>query len=119
VPGKALVLSIVIYVALPLVGGYFVRRWIVRAKGEQWFREKFLHVLSPITTVALLATLVLLFSFKGDVILGNPLTILYIAVPLFIQTMLIFFSRLLAGAAPAVGLRRRGAQRDDRGLEPL
>ncbi len=91
VPWQALVLSISIYVALPLVAGYFVRRWIIGAKGEVWFREKFLHVLSPITTVALLLTLVLLFSFKGEVILGNPLTILYIAVPLFIQTMLIFF----------------------------
>jgi len=91
VPWQALALSIAIYVALPLVAGYFVRRWIVGTKGEAWFREKFLHVLSPITTVALLLTLVLLFSFKGDVILGNPLTILYIAVPLFIQTMLIFF----------------------------
>ena len=91
VPWQALVLSIAIYVALPLVAGYFVRRGIIGAKGEPWFREKFLHVLSPITTVALLATLVLLFSFKGDVILANPMTIVYIAVPLFIQTMLIFF----------------------------
>ena len=91
VPWQALVLSIAIYVALPLVAGYMVRRWIVGARGEDWFREKFLHILSPITTAALLVTLVLLFSFKGDVILGNPLTIVYIAVPLFIQTTLIFF----------------------------
>ena len=90
VPWQALLLSIGIYVALPLVAGYFSRRWIIGAKGEIWFREKFLHVLTPITIIALLATLVLLFSFKGEVILGNPLTILWIAVPLFIQTMLIF-----------------------------
>jgi arsenite transporter len=55
-----------------------------------WFRKKFLHVLTPITIIALLATLVLLFSFKGEVILDNPLTILWIAVPLFIQTVFIF-----------------------------
>jgi len=90
VPWQALLLSIVVYVALPLVAGFFSRRWIIAAKGERWFKEKFLHVLTPVTIVALLATLVLLFSFKGETILGNPLTILWIAVPLFLQTMLIF-----------------------------
>jgi len=91
VPWQALFLSIGIYVALPLVAGYFSRKWIVAVKGETWFREKFLHVLTPVTIIALLITLVLLFSFKGDVILANPLTILWIAIPLFIQTNLIFW----------------------------
>ena len=91
VPWQALLLSIGIYVALPLVAGYATRKWIIKAKGEAWFREKFLHVLTPITIIALLATLVLLFSFKGDMILSNPLTILWIAIPLFIQTNLIFW----------------------------
>jgi ACR3 family arsenite transporter len=90
VPWQALLLSIGIYVALPLVAGYFSRRWIIGHKGEEWFKEKFLHVLTPITIIALLLTLVLLFSFKGEVILSNPLTILWIAIPLFIQTVLIF-----------------------------
>ena len=90
VPWQALLLSIAIYVALPLVAGYASRKWIIRARGESWFREKFLHVLTPVTIIALLATLVLLFSFKGEVILNNPLTILWIAVPLFLQTVLIF-----------------------------
>lgn len=90
VPWQALLLSVTIYVALPLVAGYFSRKWIMKTKGEVWFKEKFLHVLTPITIMALLATLVLLFSFKGDVILANPLTILWIAVPLFIQTIFIF-----------------------------
>jgi ACR3 family arsenite transporter len=91
VPWQALLLSIVIYVALPLVCGYFSRKWIIKARGEQWFTEKFLHFLTPITIIALLTTLVLLFSFKGETILNNPLTILWIAVPLFLQTMLIFW----------------------------
>jgi ACR3 family arsenite transporter len=91
VPWQALVLSIAIYVALPLAAGYVSRRWIIAAKGRDWFEEKFLHVLTPITIIALLITLVLLFSFKGEVILSNPLTILWIAVPLFIQTNLIFW----------------------------
>jgi ACR3 family arsenite transporter len=90
VPWQALLLSIAVYVALPLVAGYLSRRWIIRAKGEDWFKEKFLHLLTPITIGALLLTLVLLFSFKGEVILANPLTILWIAIPLTTQTLLIF-----------------------------
>jgi ACR3 family arsenite transporter len=110
VPWQALLLSIGVYVALPLVAGYFSRKWIIAAKGETWFKEKFLHVLTPVTITALLITLVLLFSFKGEVITANPLTILWIAVPLFIQTVLIFalgygLARLLRltydNAAPA------------------
>ena len=91
VPWQALLLSIAIYVALPLVAGYISRKWLIKAKGESWFKEKFLHVLTPLTVIALLVTLVLLFSFKGEVILSNPLTILWIAIPLFIQTNLIFW----------------------------
>ncbi len=90
VPWQALLLSIAIYVALPLAAGYVSRRWIIAHKGRAWFEEKFLHVLTPITIVALLVTLVLLFSFKGETILSNPLTIVWIAVPLLIQTCLIF-----------------------------
>jgi len=102
VPWQALVLSIGIYVALPLVAGYTSRKLIIRARGETWFKEKFLHVLTPITITALLVTLVLLFSFKGDVIVSNPLTILWIAIPLFIQTNLIFW--LAYGLARLMGL---------------
>jgi ACR3 family arsenite transporter len=110
VPWQALLLSIGIYVALPLMAGYLSRKWIISAKGDIWFKEKFLHVLTPITIIALLMTLVLLFSFKGEVIISNPLTIVWIAVPLFIQTVLIFWlgyglARLLklryVDAAPA------------------
>jgi ACR3 family arsenite transporter len=89
-PWQALLLSTAIYVALPLVAGYFSRRWIIKQKGVAWLKEKFLPVLTPVTTVALLVTLVLLFSLKGEVIVSRPLTILWIAVPLFLQTSLIF-----------------------------
>ena len=107
VPWQALLLSISIYVALPLVAGYFSRKWIIATKGRQWFKEKFLHILTPVTIIALLVTLVLLFSFKGDVILSNPLTILWIAIPLFIQTNLIFW--LGYGLARVLKLRYRDA----------
>jgi ACR3 family arsenite transporter len=90
IPWQALLLSIGIYVALPLGAGFISRKWIIAVKGKQWFEDKFLHVLTPITIIALLVTLVLLFSFKGEVILANPLTILWIAIPLTIQTLLIF-----------------------------
>jgi len=90
VPWQALLLSISIYVALPLIAGYFSRKLILQIKGEVWFKEKFLHVLTPVTISALLITLVLLFSFKGEIITENPLTIVWIAVPLFIQTVVIF-----------------------------
>ncbi len=96
VPWQALALSIAIYVALPLAAGYVSRKLIISHKGIEWFNDKFLHVLTPITIVALLATLVLLFSFKGATILADPLTILWIAVPLFIQTVLIFAIAYLA-----------------------
>jgi ACR3 family arsenite transporter len=107
VPWQALLLSISIYVALPLVAGYFSRKWIIATKGRRWFKEKFLHILTPVTIIALLVTLVLLFSFKGEVILSNPLTILWIAIPLFIQTNLIFW--LGYGLARILKLQYRDA----------
>jgi arsenite transporter len=99
VPWEALLLSVAVYVALPLVAGFYTRKWVIKAKGEAWFKEKFLHLLTPVTIVALLITLVLLFSFKGDVILANPLTIVWIAIPLFIQTILIFAIGYIAARA--------------------
>lgn len=102
VPWEALLLSIAVYVALPLIAGYISRKLIIKHKGKKWFDDKFLHFLTPITIIALLITLVLLFSFKDDVILSNPLTILWIAIPLFIQTNLIFW--LGYGSAKALKL---------------
>ena len=90
IPWQTIVLSVAIYVALPLVAGYFSRRWIITSKGKEWFTAKFLHRLTPVSIAVLLATLVLLFSFKGEIIVGNPLTIVWIAIPLFVQTVFIF-----------------------------
>ncbi len=107
VPWQALLLSISTYVALPLVAGYFSRKWIIKVKGEKWFKENFLHLLTPVSIIALLFTLILIFSFKGDVILTKPLTILWIAIPLFIQTNLIFF--LTYGSAKLIKLNYEDA----------
>ena len=90
VPWQTMVLSVSVYVALPLIAGYFSRKLIIKHKGMLWFNEKFLGWLTPVSITALLITLVLLFSFKGEVIVSNPLTILWIAIPLLIQTVFIF-----------------------------
>jgi len=90
VPWKTILFSVLIYVALPVVAGYYSRKYIIKSKGIEWFNTKFLHWLTPVSIVALLLTLILLFSFKGKIIIENPLTILWIAIPLFIQTTLIF-----------------------------
>jgi len=107
VPWEALLISIAVYVAFPLISGYFSRRWLIASKGKEWFQNQFLHFLTPVTIIALLITLVLLFSFKGEVILENHLTILWIAVPLFIQTMFIFGMGYLL--AKVIGLRYEDA----------
>ena len=90
IPWRTILLSVTVYVAIPLIAGYYSRKLILKYKGEEWFQDKFLKYLTPVSIVALLLTLVLLFSFKGEVIVSNPLTILWIAIPLFIQTILIF-----------------------------
>jgi ACR3 family arsenite transporter len=90
VPWVTIILSVCIYVGLPLVAGYFSRKAILKRKGEQWFKIKFLHHLTTVSIIALLITLVVLFSLKGDILLRQPLHVLLIAVPLFIQTCIIF-----------------------------
>ena len=90
IPWQTIILSVLIYVALPLITGYFSRKWIIYHKGEEYFNEKFLPHLGSVSIIALLITLILLFSFKGEIILGQPLTIIWIAIPLVIQTLLIF-----------------------------
>jgi ACR3 family arsenite transporter len=107
VPWEALLLSISVYVALPLLAGYVTRKWIITTKGERWFKETFLNFLTPVTISALLITLILLFSFKGETIVQNPLTILWIAIPLFIQTVVVFF--LGYGLAKVFGLTYENA----------
>lgn len=96
VPWETIFLSVLIYVGLPLAAGMYSRYWILKHKGKQWFERQFLQYLSPIAITALLITLVLLFAFKGELIVNNPLHILLIAVPLFIQTNFIFLISYVA-----------------------
>ncbi|HBE19491.1 MAG TPA: arsenical-resistance protein [Cyanobacteria bacterium UBA11149] len=97
VPWQTIVLSVLIYVGLPLLAGIYSRYWILRHKGKEWFERVFINYLSPVAISALLITLVLLFAFKGELIINNPLHILLIAVPLFLQTNLIFLVTYLIG----------------------
>jgi ACR3 family arsenite transporter len=96
VPWQTILLSVLIYVGLPLAAGMYSRYWIVQHKGKAWFERNFLKYLSPVAISALLITLVLLFAFKGELIVNNPLHILLIAVPLFIQTNFIFLIAYVA-----------------------
>jgi ACR3 family arsenite transporter len=90
VPWDTVALSVVLYIVIPLTAGYAIRRWLMHQKGAPWFNNVFLKRISPITPTGLIITLVLLFAFQGEVLLNNPLHIALIAVPLTIQTVLIF-----------------------------
>lgn len=90
IPWQTIVLSVVVYVGLPLILGYYSRKWVIAKKGFKWFEEKFIHYLTEVSIGALLVTLILLFSLKGDLIISQPQIIFLIAIPLLIQTCLIF-----------------------------
>lgn len=91
VPWDTLILSVVLFVVVPLAGGILTRISVVKRKGIDYFETVFLKKFDNVTTIGLLLTLIMLFSFQGDVILSNPFHIVLIAVPLIIQTFLIFF----------------------------
>lgn len=97
IPYETLVSSIVIFVVTPLVAGYLTHKSLIKSKGQKWFTNIFLPKLKPISILALLITLILLFAFQGQNILNNPFIILLIAVPLVIQTYLIFFITWFTG----------------------
>lgn len=91
IPYETLVSSVVIFVVIPLVAGVITNKILVGKYGEDWFKTVFLPKLKPVSIIALLLTLVLLFAFQGPNILNNPLIIVLIAIPLIIQTYFIFF----------------------------
>ncbi len=91
IPWDTLFLSVFLFVVIPLAGGITTRNLLIKKKGAEYFNKSFIPRFNNITIGGLLLTLVLIFSFQGDVILGNPLHIFLIAVPLIIQTFLIFF----------------------------
>lgn len=97
IPYDTLISSVVIFVVIPLLAGYLSNRYIIKTKGEEWFRNVFLSKLKPVSIIALLLTLILLFAFQGDKIINSPLHIVLIAIPLIIQTYFIFFASWFLG----------------------
>ena len=91
VPWNTVALSVLLYIVIPLAAGYTTRVMLIKRRGVEWFDNVFMKRLGSVTPIGLILTLVLLFAFQGEVILNNPLHILLIAIPLIIQTFLIFF----------------------------
>ena len=96
IPWSTLILSVVLFVVIPLSGGAITRNFIIKNKGKDYFTNTFVPKWSNVTITGLLVTLIIIFSFQGHVILENPLHIILIAVPLVIQTFLIFFIAYIA-----------------------
>ena len=90
IPYDTLLLSVLLFVVLPLIAGILTRTSVIKRKGKDYFEQVFVHKFDRYTTLGLLLTLIILFSFQGKTILNNPLHIVLIAVPLIIQTYLIF-----------------------------
>lgn len=91
VPWETIALSVFLYIVIPLTAGYLTRRYVIATRGTDYFENVFMRRLGPVTPIGLILTLVLLFAFQGEVILQHPLHIALIAVPLILQTFLIFF----------------------------
>jgi ACR3 family arsenite transporter len=103
-PLDILVMSIVLFVVVPLATGVLSRVLITKSKGEKYFNEKFVTKFDGVTTVGLLLTLIIIFTFQGDIIVNNPLYVLLIAVPLMLQNVISF--ALTYGASKAAKLPR-------------
>lgn len=99
IPWDTLILSVVLFVVIPLAGGAVTRNAVIKKRGLDYFEKNFIPKFGNITIAGLLLTLVIIFSFQGEVILNNPLHIVLIAIPLIIQTFLIFFIAYLASKA--------------------
>jgi arsenite transporter len=97
IPYETLAASIVVFVVVPLFVGYITHKMLIKKNGEEWFKHVFLPRFKPVSIVALLLTLVLLFAFQGNIIVENPLIILLVAIPLVIQTYFVFFVAWIGG----------------------